>query len=510
MTTEAYRSATIQENTTGTRPTSTSFAYFVFHEKKNRILLLTFLIGVTAQFIIFKLLYPFPDFISDSYSYIHTNVYKMDVNLWPIGYSKFILLIHQVSHSDTFLVAIQYLILEISLLYFFFTTTYFFRPTKSIKILLFIFLLFNPISLYLSNCVLSDALFASLTIIFLSQFLWILYHRSIGHVLLQAIIIGIAFTIRYTAIYYPLVALTGMLFSSHKTSTKFWGSLLGIALIIPFILYTKQKTKQITGTAQFSVFGGWQIANNALYMYNYIEVDSSKLPSETRELDKLSKNFFKKIPISKNELASLPGTYFIKVPWAILKPYMFVRYEMDDPPSTFRAWGKVSPIYSKYGFYLISHYPFSFAKHYLWLNTQNYFQPHLEKFGTYNLKINTVPPEVQDWFDYPTPDVYAVSTTFQGKLFYIYPLLFMILNIHFMISLAWLFFSRRIKETGTHFRKSLLFITSFLVINFSFSVYATPVVLRYQIVPLIVLFTFCLLIQEIPTNYRKQIKENSI
>ena len=78
-----------------------SFRSFVFREKKNRRYLLIALVGMIVQFIVFKILYPFPDFISDSYSYIATNVYHMDVNLWPIGYSKFLLWLHMISNSDT-------------------------------------------------------------------------------------------------------------------------------------------------------------------------------------------------------------------------------------------------------------------------------------------------------------------------------------------------------------------------------------------------------------------------
>lgn len=472
------------------------FWQFILKTKANRRYLAVAAAGTIIQFIVFKMLYPFPDFISDSYSYIATNIYHMDVNLWPIGYSKFLLFVHNISHSDTLLVAVQYFLLEAAMAYFFYTILYLFQPGKATRIILFIFLFFNPLVLYLSNCVLSDAIFTALTMVFLAQFLWMFHQPMIKQLVIQGVIIGIAFTLRYTAMYYPLVAITGFILSRQTVRMKILGSVLGLALMYPFYQYTKVKTKAITGTAEFSVFGGWQIANNALYMYGHINVDSNRLPFEMRPLDRTAKDFFKQFHPSDQELAELPGTYFIKVPYAILKPYMNARYSYDNPTDQFKTWGSVSPLYNAYGTWLVTHYPISFIRYYLLLNTKNYFKPHLEKFGSYNLLVNTVPSHVQDWFDYTTPFVHSASPTFQGKLFYIFPSAFMVLNIYFIGFMLWSLFTGRFKQLNYILKKSLLFSSLFLVVNFGFSILATPVVLRYQIIPMIVLVTFSALLME--------------
>ena len=149
------------------------FWQFVFHTRVNRRYMAIAVAGTIVQFIVFKMLYPFPDFISDSYSYISTNLFQMDVNLWPIGYSRFLSIIHEISYSDTFLTAIQYFLLEAAFSCLFFTILFLYRPARNTSNILFAFYFFNPMCLYISNCVLSDALFASLTIVFISQFLWI-------------------------------------------------------------------------------------------------------------------------------------------------------------------------------------------------------------------------------------------------------------------------------------------------------------------------------------------------
>jgi hypothetical protein len=206
----------------------------------------------------------------------------------------------------------------------------------------------------------------------------------------------------------------------------------------------------------------------------------------------LVKQYFSRIHPQDKELAELPGTYFIKIPYAPLKQYMIRRYGYEDAPEQFKAWGIVSPIYSAYGAFLITHYFIPFCRYYLLLNAKNYFIPFLEKFDSYNLMSTTVPPQVQNWFDYTTPDIRVVSPTLQGRLFFAVPSLFMVLNIYFAASMIWLTVTGRLSRYGDVLRKGLLFVSFFLLVNFGFSVFATPVVLRYQVVPLILLFAFSL------------------
>ena len=477
-----------------------SFLHFIVGEKRSGIFLFIVLIGSAFQFVLFKLLYPFPDFISDSYSYIATNLYDLKVNLWPIGYSKFILLVHAISPTDTFLVYCQYFILQGTLLYFFYTVLYLFQPSKTFTNILFLFLFFNPIFLYLSNCVLSDALFCSLSILWFTQLIWTLYKPKAYHIISIALLIGFLFTIRYTAIYYPLVSAFALLISRQKTLSKIAGSLAPLIFIIPFIIYTKQKTKEVTGTSEFSVFGGWQLANNALYMYDYIKVDSTQLPPEFRPLDRMTKQYFNIVHPRFKDFSPFPGTYFIKVHYAPLKQYMLRYVKSEDGNWGFREWGKVSPLYNAYGSYLIKKYPFQFARYYLLLNTKNYFIPHLEKFNLYNIGENEVWPEAATWFQYKTTAIAVVSKELQGSIFFIYPTLFLLLNFFFLYAFISLVLARS-KFKYDQFRYKAVILTAVLLLtNFGFSVLATPVVLRYEVFPMILLFTFSLLIMQLLNN----------
>lgn len=471
-----------------------SFLSFIW--KEHRRYLWIALLGSIAQLIILKLLFPFPDFISDSYNYIESAALHLNVNLWPIGYAKFLWLVHKIHYSDTFLVAVQYVILQTSLLYFFYTVAYLFRPSRISLNILFFFLLFNPMFLYLSNCVLSDALFTAITFVWLSQLMWQIYRPRISHIIVSAILIGLAFTIRYTAIYYPLVTGLALLLSRQKIWLKIAGTLAPLVFMIPFIQFTKAETKAVTGTAEFSVFGGWQIANNALYMYGNIDVDPADLPAGTVELDSMVKKYYRSAPEGWFNFSEFPGTFFIKHSDAPLKQYLYIHHKAEIKKGSLLAWGQVSPMYNAYGTYLIKHYPFAFMRDYMLFNAKVYFNPFLEKYGSYNIGVNDVDAWAQYWFHYKTPYVKVASKSLLGVVFYLYPSVFLVLNLFFTGFLIWLFTSGKWRNFTPSFRRVLLFTAGFLLINFCFSVFATPVVLRYQVVSFSLLFTFTWILLE--------------
>jgi hypothetical protein len=424
----------------------------------------------------------------------------MPVNLWPVGYSIFIHLIHQISSSHYFLVSCQCMLLEIALLYFFYSVLYLLKINRTSTIWLFIFLFLNPIFPYLANCILSDTLFFAVSITLFTQYLWMYHTPSTFNIFIQGLLIALAFTIRYAAIYYPIVSIVAILLSGYKPVLKLIGVIFPWVMIIPFIFYTKQKTKEITGTSEFSVFGGWQIANNALYMYGNIHVDTTDLPDGTKELDKAAKKYFAEKHPTEEDFLFVPGTFFIKVPDAILKPYM--RSHVDTATSLFQAWGKVSPVYKKYGTYLIKTHPLAFIRYYMWLNTRNYFNPYLEKFGNYNLGSDHVWKPAEIWFEMKDNVVRKIpDTKYQTMIFSIYPYFFLILNVYYLFCFFYLLFTGRYKIYRSN--ASIIMATAFLIINFGFSVFATPVVLRHEIIPMIVLFVFCLYMSELMSEEKK-------
>jgi len=477
-------------------PSGKSFFDYLYVE--NKIYSLLILTLVVAQFILFKLLYPFPDFFSDSYSYISAAWQHKDVNIWPIGYSKFLLAFHWFTHSAVALNFFQYLFMEVSALYFYHTIVYFFPTGKNSRTILCLFLFFNPLNLYLANYVSSDAIFIALSLVWLTQMIWIIHRPRPYQILVQALVFFIAFTFRYNALYYPLIAALAFFLSRQSIWQKVIGVVSGPLLVIPFIIFSSNAAKQLTGTAQFPpILGGWQWGNNALYMRGFIEEDSTTFPTpETTELDRIARQYFSQPSRPQDQLSSYVANFFIRQPEAPLKQYMEKKYKGSKEYGSVEQWGRVAPVFEQYGKFLIKRHPLAYARHYLLVNTKNYFFPPLEKLEIYNLGLDEIWPIGAYWFDYHSLKITSFSKGFQGILLFMYTALFAILNLFFTFALL-LFLRRKVwKKTDRLFDYTLLTIVAFLLLNFGFSIFANIIVIRYQIFPMIVLLAFFMLLAD--------------
>lgn len=487
-----------QHNETVSQATDAEATFLVFltRDRSNRRLSLVVLLGTIAQFMIFKLLYPYPDFFSDSYSYLYAAYAHLDVSIWPIGYSKFLAAFHAITHSDTALIAFQYFFLEAAALYFYLTLNYFFHPGRASRIILLLFLFFNPLFLYLSNYVNSDPLFAALSLWWFTGLIWIVCRPRGYQVLTQGVLLFLCFTVRNNAYIYPLIGVVAFILSRQRPRIKLAGSLAGPLLILPFILHTRTVAKEMTGTAQFSFFTGWQLANNALYMYDYIHADSNLFASASeREINQLSAGFYQHLrPGFDRSLIDYPANYFIQNPNAPLKAYMSKHYKHTDMYSGVIAWGKVSADFEPFGATLIRHYPLAFVRHFILPNTRNFLLPDLEKLKVYNTGRMEVERIAEDWFDYKTTDISAVSQNFQGKFLYLYPYSFLFINIYLLVALTWFFVQKKYTGTSGNVNGVLLLLTAFILANACFCILSTVIVFRYEFFPMTISVSFALLL----------------
>jgi hypothetical protein len=486
-------------------PSRLKFKDFVLAE--NKVYCLIILSLMTVQFTVFKLCYPFPDFFSDSYSYIEAAFYRWDVNIWPIGYSRFLLLFHWLTVSGLALVCFQYLIWSLSALYFYLTMVFFYHTGRNTRIFLCLFLFFNPLFLYLANYVTSDMLFVSMSTLWLTQLVWILRRPRAHMVFTQGVLMFIMFTFRYNAMIYPLVAAGVILLSKQRIWLKTLGIVSGPALILPFILWSSHAAKTMTGTAQFPpILGGWQWGNNALYMRGFIEEDSAVFPTvRTKELDRIARTYFSQPDRPQDLLFSEVANFFIRHPEAPLKVYMIRHYHPKTTYDEVAAWGKSAVVFDQYGKFLIKRHPLAYARYYLLVNTKNYFIPPLEKLEVYNLGLNEMWPTGQYWFDYRSPKVWSISKGLQGIVLALFPIFFLTLNIYYAIGL-YLFIRRGgLQRISGNFVHPVLIITGFLALNAAFSVFANIIVIRYEIFPMIVFLTFAMLL----TDYNEILSPNA-
>lgn len=473
-----------------------SFFQGIYKIRANRNYMLLGIGLSILSFILFKLLYPFPDFFSDSYSYLEAAYFNLDVAIWPIGYSKFLWAFHHLTHSDTAFLAFQYFFLQVSALYFFFTIMHLYQPHKAVQKLLFVFLFVNPLSLYLSNTINSDAIFGALSILWLTQLLWMLYKPRVYQLFVQAILLFLCFTVRNNAYYYPLVAIVAFLLARVNWKWRLTGMVLPFLLIIPFVIHTRNEAYKITGTRQFSLFTGWQLANNALYIYDQIEVDSTDLPTrQSKNLNREAIKFFKRVnpAIYRAYLESYVGNFFIRQPDAPLKQYYEHHY--TDESSSIAAWGKASADFEPFGKYIIIHYPFSYARYFMLPNAWHYLIPPLSHLEKYNYGGDSIDVIAKVWFHYPSERIHVWSHGAQGFLL-IYTAFFLVFNLYYLWYLVSYFRKQGLAWKVTGVQTAILLTALFLILNFGFSVFATVNILRYQFVPMIVMLTFSLLISD--------------
>lgn len=494
-----FKPFTPDYNDDTTVKTKFSFFSFIWKEKINRLFLLMALAGTTLQFIIFKQYYPYPDFFSDSYSYLFAAHANLDVSIWPIGYSKFLRWFHFLTYSSTALTAFQYFLVELGALYFFFTFLFLFNPVKKASITLFLFLFFNPLFLYISNYVNSDPLFASLSLIWFTQLLWILHKPRIYHLFLQGIILFLCFTVRNNAYYYPIIAAIVFILSRQSWKLKLSGILWPFLFIIPFIIHTRNAAYKMTGFKQYSLFTGWQLANNALYMRGHITVDSNQLPSKgSRILNNIAEIYFhNRAPEFDEYLSAYVANYFIRQPNAPLKEFFSTYFNPTDDYEIIIAWAQASIIFEQYGSYLIKKYPLKFTQYFLWPNTKNFFISPLEKLEIYNLGQDEVNAIAQTWFNFKSTSITSFSKEVQGKILFLYPMIFLFINLYFLINLYIWFKKFKVRHITPSYTPYLLLASSYWVLNFGFSVFATMNVLRYQFTPMIFCLGFTLLLMNI-------------
>ena len=500
----------MEKNLTKQAPSTLTFRDYILIE--NKIYCLIILGLMALQWIIFKLCYPFPDFFSDSYSYMQAAYLHFDVNIWPIGYSRFLALFHLLTTSGSAVVFFQYLVWSVSALYFYLTITYFYYTGKNTRTFLCLFLFFNPLFLYVANYVTSDMLFIAMSTIWITQLIWILHRPALYQVFFQAGLVFVMFTFRYNAMIYPVIAAGIFVLSKQKIWVKMVGIISAPVLILPFILWSSQAAKKVTGAAQFPpILGGWQWGNNAMYFRGFIQEDSAIFPTpQTRELDGIARRFFNLPYRPQDLLFSEVANFFIRHPEAPLKQYMSRHFKPKTPYESIQAWGKSAIVFDQYGKFLIKRHPLAYARHYLLVNTKNYFIPPLEKLEIYNLGEDEMWDMGQFWFRYPSPKIWCISKEVQGTILALFPIFFLILNIYYAI--GFIQFIRRggFKKTDKTVRYTILTITTFLAINAAFSIFANIIVIRYESFPMVIFFTFAMMLTDYIELLSPKIQKSSV
>ena len=462
--------------------TSISISFMKKTEQKKDLLFI--IIFYVLAFIILKYLYPYPDGISDSGSYVAAAYNQVYDGYRPFGYSRFLIQVHNFSSSISFLVFVQYFINVIASIYFIFTLKYFFAPkNKYIFIGMLIVSLCSILTIYLTNSVLSDSLFSSLTIFWVTFNMWFIRNQKVfikaGLLFLIFVTLYFLVSLRYTGVIYFMIELFLILYLLLRQN-KF------LALISSFVLftiiinfYTDQVilTKKQTEIKTFTGFSGWQSANNALHVLPYIKFDKNKIENESFAEFALYAKSVDTLFVVDRTTASFMWDKNLP-----LKQYLFNTINKNGWPYI-KAWTSLGKNeYGEFGKYVMLNYPWEYLRYFLMLNSIGVFYPKGDQlYLSYN--PNAIPPELlEKWFEIkPGINLYSRSKIIE-KISPGFAKLRLLIWILVFFSIVLLF----LKKIWIHLSKvnlyTLIFIVFFLLIYTIFHIYATPFEIRY-IVP---------------------------
>jgi len=476
---------------------------FIWHNRKNRRYLLSALGASVVLLTVFKIFYPYPNLVLDSYYYIWAAATHSDVNAWPIGYSRFLRLVGLFTHSPLALVCIQYLFLELSLMILFFTLRFFFRLGNLTSSLLFVFFFVNPLLLYTGNLIMADTLFNGLSILWITQLLWIIYRPRPWMIFTHALLLFITFTVRYNALYYPVVATLVFLLSRQRVGWKLTGILLPLILLGAFVIQTNKRMEAYCGVKQFSSFGGWKLANDALFAYAHVPPGAlDTVPVKFRMLDKYVRTYFRLShdPADLGDEDQHHGSPYMFGETSPLTAYMFRLYGVDSSSIlVFKKWSKLGPFYTAYGSYLVKKYPLYFVRWFVWPNLQRYAMPPREIYLTYTpfvLRPDDLAPYAVSWFGLKTLMVKFAYIKFRWAILSPYPILFGLIHLCFILSFVGFLLNKGWSRMGRPLNYCLLAMAFLWLCDFGFSLFAAAVVIRYQIFMVFLEFSFSLFFLE--------------
>jgi len=482
---------------TNINPGEVSFKDFLFKDKQNKTILKYSAFIIIIQFGVFKYFYPYASYIhGDSFSYLYAAFDNLDINTYLVGYSKFLRLFSVFSNIDLALVAFQYFYIQCSALIFMFTLSYFNNFNKVIRFLFLTLIICNPLFLYLGNLVSSDCLFVALSLNWFSSLIWLINRPQNKIIAAHTVVLFIAFTFRYNALIYPIISI--VTFGLSKLSFK--NKLIGIiACLMPcssFIAYTMYHYKKLTGQLQYSPFGGWQLANNAMYAYRYIDSAARKpVPTKFQALDNMVREYFdstrdlKKYP-HESLMASTVYMWDSTLPLFRYRDKLFIN---KHQVSELKKWASMGPFYKEYGLTIIKQYPIQFINYFIWPNANKYFAPPVEFLQYYNSGKDSVPLIAETWFRYNSKKIHPRLNNLRVYILDLYPIFSGIINVVFLcclISFIWLkgYWRKDINKN------EIILASTIWLINAAFTITASSAALRFQTFPILITSSFTLLL----------------
>ncbi len=359
-------------------------------------------------YIVLHWAYPYPAMVSDSFTYLRAAIDDRFIVFRPFGFSEWLRVIHAVSKS------IHAVFVAQTLLYLFCTTLlilalkryYPIRPVW-LRWIVSVLIVASPIAFYMLNAIMSDALFGCMVILMVAMLIVLFHEGSYIALILYFAAFAVALFTRYSGMFFAVVLLPLLCFVPRKSCR--WISLIGTVVIC--VVFHQNICNNMQATIrhrQFSTgFDGWQLANNAMHVIPFIDVDADEPPSDKRmrEFHNVICTHYRDSILQHTDSGHVATSFFMWSSQSPLKLYMF-RYMQNARISYPVAWARLGGgLYSDYGKWLILHHPVEYCRYFLNNNIPYVFYPeYLEMIGGY-LSVPSDNREVSEWFGISPADM---------------------------------------------------------------------------------------------------------
>lgn len=347
----------------GDNPGGTLFHFITRPDaKKGAMLLLVLSIGL---FGLLTVSYPYPiHCLPDASGYLHAAVNHWKINYRPYGYPAFLNLIYGMNRRIGFIAFSQYVLYVTSMALFIFTLKYYFSVTGRVFYGLIILCVVSPVSLYYTHYAISDSVFSSLTILWITTGIWLLSSRKTWIVVVHLGLMLAAIHVRYAGLIYPL--LTALLFILAFRKDRIWKKILfPTAPVLIMLLYYNaiaMAVQRETGVKTFTGFSGWSMANNGTMIIPYINLDKQYL--NDREI-RFAHHFVKQYPDSTYRYSTANTTEFIWSKGRAGKAFLKYVVQQNICRNYFSAWVYTGTLWGKYGNLLMREYPWQYFRHFI-------------------------------------------------------------------------------------------------------------------------------------------------
>lgn len=452
---------------------------------------------------VFKYYYPKACVAWDTNYYLDS-AKNLHADIRPIGYGLFINLLYYIRESLGSIAVMQLGIYFLSVYFLLRTLRKYFNVHNWLFYLLGVAILLEPSAIYFANAILSDSLFASLTILYLATLIHYVMGRQKGYLALHGFLIYCCIEVRFIALFYAFFSIFICLVYIKERQFKVKGILVSLLCFLLGYVVNVVRNKIEYNIATFAAFSGWTQANNSMYALPDVP---KTITSNNEELNNLHSYIAGYMDTSSIRVEKITTDYV----WSTQSPLNIIRQKVEDsirlhhPDKLSFAITMfiLADQYDKWGKYIQIHYPVAFMKYYVWPNTKTLITPEngemddyymMQKLSDDNWKrYHTTEVEIKCRQDIYKDRINTLNTTYYHVR----------LVCFIVVSLILLLISMRLKREYRFLFHALIIFTAML---YGGMLYTSWFIHRYllPVYPMMTIVVFLGLLMLVSKKYRKE------